>query len=137
MNQKDIDVLIDWLGPKGAIAGLERSKFVNAELMVFARERGVPVSNKASRKQIVVQLVMSNVNCIDKPVEQLMKMSQSELKRYFSDKLVSDRELNQMLQDLDIAPGGSLRGKLLDYAARELSDLGVFLRVAQGGKKRE
>ena len=128
----DVSILSDWLGPEGAIAGLERSNLTNAELMVLARERGLQVDSKSARRMLAIELVMSPLRRIDKPAEFLMRMSTDELKRYFLDRLVSNAELLKILAELGIAPKGKLRIKLSDYAAREITELGMFQRVAGG-----
>jgi hypothetical protein len=132
----DLKQLIEWLGPEGAVAGLEHSKYTNADLMFFARENGISVEQKAARKQLATELVMSSVIRIDKPVDYLLKMSADELKRYFSDRMVSHVEINSLLNELGIKPSGKIRGKLYEFAAREISDLGMFQRVAKGNHEK-
>lgn len=132
MTKIEINQLVEWLGTKGAIAGLEKSNITNAELMVIAREAGHSVEKKTARRQIVVELVMSDVKRIEKSKDYLLKMSSEELQRYFSDRMVSSREILDLLSDLGIAPSGKVRGKLTDYAAREIGELGMFERVAKG-----
>lgn len=128
----DIPLLVEWLGPEGAIAGLERSNYTNADLMVMARERGVILDKKTTRRQLAVEIVMCDVARVDKPKEYLLQMSSDELNRYFLDRMVSTRELRGLLEELGIAPTGKLRGKLSEFAAREISELGMFQRVAKG-----
>lgn len=128
----DVSTLTDWLGAEGALAGLEKSKLTNAELMLIARESGLSVDKKTARKQIVVELVMSGQKRIEKSQEYLMRMSVEELQRYFSDRLVSAKELLGLLSDLGLAPKGKIRGKMSDYAAREIGELARFQRVAKG-----
>ena len=83
----DIKTLTQWLGAEGALAKLEKSKLTNAELMLIAREAGLSVDKKTARKQIVVELVMSNQKRIEKDQDYLLRMSFEELQRYFSDVL--------------------------------------------------
>jgi len=59
-------------------------------------------------------------------------MSKDELQRYFSDHMVSTRELMSILDYFGIAPKGKMRMKLTDFAANEISDLGMYQRVAKG-----
>mgnify|MGYP001796866790 CR=1 len=134
MTKDEIATLVGWLGTKGAIAGLEKSSLTNAELMVIAREAGYSVDKKTARRQIIIELVMSDVKRIEKSKDYLLKMSSEELQRYFSDRMVSSAEIFQLLSELGIAPTGKVRGKLTDYAAREIGELGMFERVAQGNK---
>lgn len=132
MTEVDVDKLIQWLGPEGAVAGLDKGHHTNADLMMLARNRGVEVQKKTSRKQISIELVMSSEKRIKKSVEDLLKMSRDELNRYFSEMMVSESELRGILRDLQLTPSGKFRGKLVDFAAREISDLGMYDRVAQG-----
>jgi hypothetical protein len=134
MTELSVPTLIDWLGPEGAVAGLEQSNHTNADLMFLARKNGLTVEQKASRKQLAIELVMSAVKRIDKAPEYLLKMTDAELKRYFVDRMVSNTELTALLREFEIAPTGKLRGRLTDFAAREISELGVFQRVAKGSR---
>jgi hypothetical protein len=124
--------LAEWLGPQGALAGLEKSTLTNSELMVLARENGLSVDPKMTRRQLAIELVMTPIQRIDKPTEFLLGLSQDELKRYFTERLVSNSELSTLLSGMGISPAGKLRVKLVDYAAREVSELGMFQRVAKG-----
>lgn len=126
--------LTEWLGPEGAVAGLEKSNLTNAELMVLARENGLNVDPKIARRQLAIELVMTPIQRIKKPDEYLLGLSQDELRRYLGDMMASNREILALLERLGISPSGKLRGKLVDYAAREIAELGIFQRVAKGHK---
>lgn len=128
----DVHLLTEWLGPEGAVAGLDRSYIANAELMILARENGVTVDKRTARRQITIELVMSNLKRLDKPTEYLLTMSADELQRYFVERMVSNKELMSILEELGIAPKGKTRNRLTEFAAQEISDLGMFQRVAKG-----
>lgn len=132
MKKIDLETLTDWLGAEGAVAGLDKSHLTNSELMMLARENGVIVDKKTARRQIVIEVVMSPLQRVDKKPDQLLDMSKDELHRYFSDHMVSTRELMGILDTLGIAPKGKQRGRLTDFAANEISDLGMYQRVARG-----
>lgn len=132
MKNIDVSTLTEWLGPEGAVAGLDRSDLTNSELMMLARTNEVQVDSKMPRRQITIELVMGRLDRIDRPVEQLLEMSKDELLGYFSDRLVSGHELRKLLEGLGIAPKGKMRSKLADFAANEISDLGMYQRVAKG-----
>jgi hypothetical protein len=136
MSKPNVELLTEWLGPEGAVAGLDRSHITNAELMVLAREAGFIVEKKTSRKQIIIELVMRPLKRIDKTPDYLLAMSKDELQRYFTDRLVSDGELIDLLNLLGIAPTGRNRMKLVDFASSEISDLGMFQRVAKGSSEK-
>lgn len=132
MSDLVISVLIDWLGPEGAVAGLEKGHLTNADLMMIARREGLDVEAKASRKQLTIELVMSDVKRVEKSADQLMQLSRDELKRYFLDRMVSNSELLAILTEMQIAPSRKIRGRMTDFAANEISDLGMYARVARG-----
>jgi len=135
MKPEDIQILTSWLGAEGAVAGLDRSELTNSELMKLARNNGINVDSKTPRKQIVIELVMAPLDRIDKNIDDLLEMSRDELSRYFADRLVSGAELRKLLDGLGIPPKGKLRTRLAEFAASEISDLGMYQRVAKGHSK--
>lgn len=132
MISVNASMLIEWLGAEGALAGLERSILTNSDLMILARENGIEVDKRAPRKQIVIEIVMARSKRVDKPIEYLLQMSADELRRYFTERMVSNKELNELLVEVGIPKSGKVRGRLIDYAAREMSELGMYQRVARG-----
>ncbi|MBC7987037.1 MAG: hypothetical protein H7X93_10300 [Sphingomonadaceae bacterium] len=132
MTGIDLEVLSDWLGPEGAVAGLDKSRLTNSDLMMLARENGILVDKKTARRQIAIEIIMSPEKRIAHEQDRLLEMSKDELQRYFSDHMVSTKELMSVLESLGIAPKGKLRGKLSEFAANEISDLGMYQRVARG-----
>jgi fructose-specific phosphotransferase system component IIB len=135
IKSEDIHTLTEWLGAEGAVAGLDRSELTNSELMMLARNNGINMDSKAPRRQIVIELVMAPLDRIDKNIDDLLEMSREELSRYLSDRLVSGVELKRLLDGLGIPPKGKLRSKLAEFAASEISDLGMYQRVAKGHSK--
>lgn len=131
MSGIDVARLTEWLGPEGAVAGLDKSHLTNSELMMLARENGILVDKKTARRQIAIETVMTPLTRITQDVEKLLEMSKDELQRYFSDHLVSTKEIMDVLAGLGIAPKGKVR-KLSEFAANEISDLGMYQRVAKG-----
>ncbi|MCY4150438.1 MAG: hypothetical protein OXF73_14020 [Gammaproteobacteria bacterium] len=132
MKDIKIEKLVEWLGREGAIAGLETSHVTVSQLSELASRCGLAVDWQSKRSEIIVDLVNGSVCKIDKTAEELMEMSHSDLKNYFSDRKVSRPELLKLLMDLDICPMPGGRGSLMDFAAREISDIGMYQRVARG-----
>lgn len=128
----NVELLREWLGPEGAVAGLDKGKLTNSELMMLARESGIAVDKRTARRQIAIEIVMTPIRRVSFEPEDLLSMSRDELVRYFSDHMVSSRELMLILDRLGIAPRGKLRSKLADFAASEISDLGMYQRVSKG-----
>ncbi|GAA0272709.1 hypothetical protein GCM10009127_11390 [Alteraurantiacibacter aestuarii] len=137
MTDIKVEKLVEWLGPEGAVAGLDKSDLTNADLMMVARRDGIDFEPKASRKQLTIELVMSRIQRIHKNTDQLLELSRDELKRYFTERLVSNAEILSLLKQLEIAPSRKIRGRMLDFAAGEISDLGMYARVAKGRGSRE
>lgn len=42
----DIDTLVEWLGPEGAIAGLEASDLTVSDLLELGNKRGLTIDKK-------------------------------------------------------------------------------------------
>src|SRR3546814_7528062 len=60
MTKPNVDLLIEWLGHEGAVAGLDKSHLTNADLMIIAREKGLLVDKRTARRQIAIEIVMGN-----------------------------------------------------------------------------
>ena len=114
------------------MSALDKGHHTNAELMMLARENGVIVESKTPRRQIAIEIVMTRLKRVDKNIEQLSEMSKDELVRYFTDRMVSKAEMMSLLVSLELAPRGKIRGKFVEFAASEISDLGMYERVAKG-----
>jgi len=128
----DIDRLIEWLGPDGAIAGLEGSNLTVAELFELAIHYNLPVDKKTKRGEVINELVHRKSLRIEKTKEELQSMSYADLKTYFAERKVSKTELLCLLADFDIKPGSEAKKSLADFAAREITDIGMYQRVAKG-----
>ena len=134
MRQINIDELINWLGPEGAIAGLEGSDITVSELHDMAMHEGLVVEKRTKRSDIIVDLVNRNSIRIDKTTDELMAMNRDDLRSYFRNRRVSRTELLRLLFQFDIRPTNVDKINLMDFAAREISDAGMFQRVARGAR---
>ena len=137
MSIKNIDIkkLIEWLGADGAIAGLEKSSMTVSELCDLAIRNSLSVERRARRSDIIVDLVNQNSTRIDKTMEELLAMNDNELCNYFKDRKVSRTELVNLLLQFDILPASHDKANLLRFAAREISDIGMYQRVATGSQR--
>ena len=136
MKEINIEKLIEWLGPKGAIAGLEGSDVTVSELHDMAIHHGLTVEKRTKREDIIVDLVNRNSIRIDKTTDELLGMSHDDLRDYFKNRKVSRTELLKLLMQFDIQPAYGDKGNLIDFAAREISDFGMYQRVAKGARDR-
>ncbi|WP_424947563.1 hypothetical protein [Candidatus Spongiihabitans sp.] len=132
MNTIDIDNLIHWLGPNGATSGLEHSNLTVRDLVDLAMRYKIPVNSKNKRSEIIDALVQTKSHVVDKTNEELQAMKYPELKAYFTDKKVSKSELLGILSSFDIVPKYHAKHNLTDFAAREIADIGMFQRIADG-----
>lgn len=132
MREINVEKLIEWLGREGAIAGLEGSDISVSELYDIAVHYGLTVEKKMRRSDIIIDLVNRDVVRIDKTTEDLLAMSHDDLRKYLKGKKVSRTELLKLLSHFDIRPGREANINLVDFVAREISDLGMYQRVAKG-----
>ncbi len=135
MKDINMEKLVEWLGPEGAIAGLEVSDVTVPQLCNMVMNLGLALDKRAKRSDIIADLVNGSVSRIDKSTEELLEMSRADLKNYFHNKKVSRAELLRLLTELDIRPIPHGRGSLMDFAAREISDAGMYQRVARGASR--
>ena len=133
---KDINVekLIEWLGPDGAIAGLKGSKLKVLELYEMAMRRGLNVEKRTKRDDIIIDLVNRNFIKIDKTTDELLAMNRDDLGDYFKSRKVSRTELLKLLSQFDICPAPGDMANLVDFAAREISNIGMYQRIAKGAR---
>ena len=110
---KDINVekLIEWLGPDGAIAGLEGSNLTVLELYEVAVRHGLTVERRTKRVDIIIDLVNRNSIKIDKTTDELLSMNRNDLGDYFKSRKVSRTELLKLLSQFDIRPCCRRQGK--------------------------
>ena len=135
MREIDVGKLVEWLGRNGAIAGLEGSDITVSEFRDLADRAGLVVDKKMKRSEIIIDLVNGNVVRIDKTLEELLSMKCDDLKDYFVSRKVSRTELLNLLVELDIRPTYEDMGNLAEFTAREISDFGMYQRVASGNRR--
>ena len=130
----DLEKLIEWLGVEGAIAGLDGSDLTAAELGELMPASKPPGHSKLKRRDLIKALVEQKRLDLRKNPEELMTMDADALKAYFLSIKASKKEILDLLESLDIRPGSVARNNLTEFAAREISDIGMYRRVAQGVK---
>ena len=69
---------------------------------------------------------------INKSTDDLLMMKQSELIEYFKARKVSKTEILSLLSQLGIRPRYEDSLNLVEFAAREISEFGMYTRVARG-----
>lgn len=128
----DLEKLIEWLGVEGAIAGLDASDLTSAEISELMPDAKFSGHSKLKRRDLIKALVERKRLDLTKKPEELMAMDADALKAYFMSIKASKKEILDLLESMDIRPGSVARNNLTEFAAREISDIGMYRRVAQG-----
>ena len=110
---------------------LEYSHYSVAELRNMVEAQGVRVAARMRRTEVVEQLMFLADQKIDKPINDLLSMSSEELLSYFDRTKPSRAELLRLLETLGFHPGSEAQKSLYKYAARQISETGMFQRVAR------
>ena len=130
----DLERLISWLGVEGTIAGLEASDFSIQELLeLFPGSEGHS-STRLKRSDLIYKLVTNKRHEMTKSKDELIQMDESSLREYFLKIKLSKKEIMEILASMDIRPGSIARNNLIEFAAREISDIGMYSRVAKGNQ---
>jgi len=100
LNQDvDVRLLTRWLGAQGAKAGLKKSKRITVEILGrLAKGFGIEPGKKATRQQLIDEIMRVANKRIDKSVDELYQMEQDEIIRYFDDIGVEPEELLDFLK---------------------------------------
>ena len=127
-----LEELIRFLGLEGARAGLEHSDLTVADLLKLDGAENITSVSKQKRSDIINFLIVNTRQKTTKSVAELMQLDAEALRHYFHEIKASRGEILDILLQLDIRPGSAAKKNLVDYAAQEISDIGMFRRVAQG-----
>jgi len=127
----NLKALVEWLGEKGAEAGIERSDLTIPEIRALLAERNIQIPSKASRRDLVAELLFAVTKRINKSLDEMLAMNADELMEYFDRERPSKKELMSVLSQLDFHPGSEAQKSLYKYAARQIAETGMFQRVAR------
>lgn len=128
----NLENLIDWLGTNGAIAGLVKSDLTVLEIIEQTSSSKPSGLSKMKREEVAEWIVFTKRKELTKTPQELMLMDSDSLKEYFYKFKFSREEILELLAKLDIRPGSIARRNLNDFAAQEISDIGMYSRVAKG-----
>lgn len=127
----DARQLVRLLGVDGTRAGLLQSKRMTVEaLRKMAEPLKLNFPERVTRQQLVDELVKVASRRIEKSINELFSMEQDALMEYFERVEVEPEELLDLLKELNLSPRREGRRSLLEFAARELSETGRFMRIA-------
>ncbi|MCL6691049.1 hypothetical protein M8R19_20295 [Pseudomonas sp. R3.Fl] len=128
----DLELLISWLGTDGAKAGIEHSDLTVSEIAELLPNRKPSNISKIKRGELINWVVDRKRAELTKSPEELMEMDESQLINYFNSIKASSKEILDLLISMDIRPGSSSKKNITEFAAREISDIGMYRRVAKG-----
>jgi len=128
----DIQELISYLGVDGAKAGLDKSEMTNSELIDSFSELLPKNSGKLKRIEIIEEIISATRRKNQKSVDELMEMTKEDLLLYFTSQKYSRKEIMNLLDLCEIRPGSAARKNLTEFAVSEISEIGMYRRVAKG-----
>ena len=127
----DIKTLVEIVGRLGAQVALSRSDKIRAEeLLKIAENLGIRLPKRTSKSEVAIAIIKHVDRRIDKSLDDLKKLSDSEMLQYFSDVDPDTEEIIELLLSIDIKNRIRSRKGLFEFAAKQISSLGVFERLA-------
>lgn len=132
MKADEIGTLVALVGRAGAIQALSCSEIVKADdLRCFARTLGISVAARTPKKEVARQIVHRVDRRIEKSVAELRKLGRQQIYTYLDQTGCDSDELRDLLEQARLPVQTKMsRHDLLDFAAIEISSLGVFERIA-------
>ena len=126
----DIKALVKIVGRHGAHVALARSEKIRAgELSSTAESLGIRLPKRTPKSVVAIAIVRHVDRRIDKSLEDLKQMSGPDVLQYFIDKNPDPEEIIELLQSIDIKNRIKSRKTLFEFAANQISSLGVFERL--------
>ena len=126
-----IKTLVEIVGRKEAQLALSRSGKIRAEeLSKIAESLGIDLPRRTPKAEVAVAIVRHVDRRIDKSLDELKQLSAPEILQYFSDVDPDAEEVIDLLRSIDIENRARSRKGLLDFAANQISSLGIFERLA-------
>lgn len=136
MNAVGVATLVSLVGRAGAIQALTCSEVVKAEdLRCFAKTLEIPVASKAAKKELARQVVRRVDRRIKKSIAELQALDRNEIMGYLDATGCDADELRDLLERARLPVQAKMsRNDLLNFAAIEISSLGMFERLATAAK---
>lgn len=128
----ELSQIISLLGPKGAIAGLMESNLTIAEIIELDPSSSYRSTPKLKREELIIRIVNNMRKQMTKSPEELMHMDADALMEYFHELKFSRAEILEILNSMEIRPGSVALKNLTVFAAREISEIGMYRRISHG-----
>ena len=127
----DIKTLVEIVGRQGAQVALSRSDKIRVEeLLKTAEHLGIRLPKRTPKAEVAIAIVKHVDRRIGKSLDDLKQLSDSEILQYFSDVDPDTEEIIELLLSIDIKNRIRSRKSLFEFAAKQISSLGVFERLA-------
>ena len=131
ISRENVASIVADVGREGAISALSNSRQVNNQnLAELASSLGLKVSSKDTKGNVASQIVQYVDRRITKPLDELKTMSKDDLILYFEQVECDQDELVELLSSIDLRLRPKSRRAILEFAAIQISSLGIFERVA-------
>ena len=132
MDAGDVATLVSLVGRTGAIQALACSEVVKADdLRCFAKTLNLPITSKTAKRDLARQIVRRIDRRIEKSVDELQALDRKEIMMYLDATGCDADELRDLLEHARLPVQAKMsRNDLLNFAAIEISSLGVFERLA-------
>ena len=132
MDATDVETLVSLVGRAGAIQALVCSEIVKADdLKCFAKTLDIPVSSKVAKKDLARRIVRRVDRRIGRSIIELQALDRDEIVMYLDATGCDAEELRDLLEGAGLPVQSKMsRNDLLNFAAIEISSLGVFGRLA-------
>jgi len=136
LSTDDIKALVSIVGRQGAIAALESgTKQKLQDLSEFAKRNSIDIGQKATKKILCSAIVRHVDRRIQKPLEELKKMSKDSLVAYFKEVDCEQTDLLDLLSTIDLKAQVKSKSALMEFSAIQIESLGVFERLSNGKTK--
>lgn len=131
ITSDNIKTLVKIVGRQGAHIALSRSDRISAkELSKTAEGLGISLPKRTQKSEVAIAIVKHVDRRIDKSLDELKQLSGSEILQYFHDVDPDTEEIIELLRSIDINNRVRSRKGLFEFAANQISSLGVFERLA-------
>ena len=131
ITSDDIKTLVGIVGRQGAQGALSRSDKIRAEeLLKTAEHLGIGLPKRTPKAEVAAAIVKHVDRRIGKSLDDLKQLSESEILQYLRAVDPDTGEIIELLLSIDIKNRIRSRKSLFEFAAKQISSLGVFERLA-------
>lgn len=132
ISGKDVEHIVTIVGREGAISALSNSRKIGVDDLVgLAHALRLKAGSRDGKGKIATLIVRHVDRRIDKTLDELKAMAKDEIVGYFEHVRCEQDEIVELLESIDLRARASSRRALLEFAAAQISNLGIFERLAE------